>query len=76
MISVPFVAGGGWLVAIQSCLMLGAANLIYYLRARTEERHLAADPVYRDYQDYIARHGLFARLFGTLRKDGTGVSAG
>jgi len=76
MISVPFVAGGGWLVAIQSCLMLGAANLIYYLRAKTEERHLAADPVYRDYQDYIARHGLFARLFGTLRKDATGVSAG
>jgi len=64
MISVPFIAGGSWLLAIQSCLMLGAVNLIYYLRAKTEERHLAADPVYRDYQDYIARHGLFARVFG------------
>ncbi|HVY98413.1 MAG TPA: isoprenylcysteine carboxylmethyltransferase family protein [Dongiaceae bacterium] len=70
MISVPFVAGAGWEIAMQSCLMLGAANLIYYLRAKTEERHLAADPVYRDYQDYIARHGLFARLFGSLHKDG------
>jgi hypothetical protein len=64
MISVPFIAGAGWRVAAQSCLMLGAVNLIYYLRARTEERHLAADPVYRDYQGYIARHGLFARLLG------------
>ena len=66
MISIPFVAGGGWLTAIQSCIMLGAANLIYYLRARTEERHLAADPVYREYQNYIATQGLFARLFGAL----------
>jgi protein-S-isoprenylcysteine O-methyltransferase Ste14 len=70
MISIPFVAGAGWLVALQSCLMLGAVNLIYYLRARTEERHLAADPVYRDYQAYIARHGLFARLFGRAGEDG------
>jgi protein-S-isoprenylcysteine O-methyltransferase Ste14 len=76
MISVPFVAGGGWLVAIQSCLMLGAVNLIYYLRAKTEERHLAADPVYRDYQDYIARHGLFARLFGTPPADNPGNAGG
>jgi hypothetical protein len=72
MISVPFIAGAGWLVAIQSCLMLGAANLIYYLRAKSEERHLAADPVYRDYQDYIATQGLFARLLGTLRERGAG----
>jgi hypothetical protein len=64
MISVPFIAGGGWMLAAQSCLMLGAVNLIYYLRARTEERHLAADPVYRDYRDYIAAQGLFARLLG------------
>jgi protein-S-isoprenylcysteine O-methyltransferase Ste14 len=76
LISIPFVSGAGWLIAIQSCIMLGTANLIYYLRAKTEERHLAADPVYRDYQDYIATQGLFARLFGTLRKDGPGVSNG
>lgn len=62
MISVPFVAGAGWPTALQSCLMLGAANLIYYLRARTEERHLSADPAYLDYQTYIAEHGLFARI--------------
>ena len=51
MISVPFIAGAGWAIAIQSCLLLGAANLIYYLRAKTEERHLATDPVYREYQN-------------------------
>ncbi|MGE0007620.1 MAG: isoprenylcysteine carboxylmethyltransferase family protein [Parvibaculaceae bacterium] len=66
LISVPFVAGAGWLTALQSCLMLAAANLIYYLRARTEERHLGADPLYRDYQAFIARHGLLARLMGKV----------
>jgi hypothetical protein len=70
MISVPFIAGSGPMIAVQSCIMLGAANLVYYLRAKTEERHLAADPVYRRYQQYIATQGLFARLFGTSPKAG------
>jgi protein-S-isoprenylcysteine O-methyltransferase Ste14 len=74
MISVPFVAGAGWLVAVQSCIMIGAANLIYYLRAKTEERHLAVDPVYRDYQAYIATQGLFARLFGRSPADAPTLS--
>ena len=60
--SVPFVAGAGWVVALQSCAMLLCVNLVYYLRARTEERHLRADPAYRDYEAFIAAHGLFAVL--------------
>ncbi|GAB2177403.1 isoprenylcysteine carboxylmethyltransferase family protein [Dongia sp. agr-C8] len=74
MISVPFIAGAGWATALQSCLMLGAANLIYYLRAKTEERHLAADPVYREYQAYIASNGLLARLFGVVPGNRADVS--
>ena len=62
LISLPFIPGAGWLVALQSCVLLGGVNAIYWLRAKTEERHLGADPTYRDYQAYIARHGLWARL--------------
>jgi protein-S-isoprenylcysteine O-methyltransferase Ste14 len=62
LISVPFIAGAGWVTAVVSCLMMGAVNLIYYLRAKTEERHLRADPAYRAYEAYIDRNGLFARL--------------
>ena len=69
MISVPFIAGAGWVTAVVSCIMLGAANLIYYMRAVTEERHLSADPVYRDYQAYMAQHGLWARLLSWRTKD-------
>jgi len=70
MISVPFIAGDGWLTAAQSCLLLAAANLIYYLRAKTEERHLSADPAYRDYKAFIATKGLFARLRGLIHLRG------
>lgn len=63
LISVPFVAGAGWATAVISCLMLGAVNFIYYLRAKTEERHLRVDQAYRAYEDYIEKHGLFACLF-------------
>jgi len=66
LISVPFIAGAGWLQAVQSCLLLAGVNLIYFLRAKTEERHLSRDPAYRDYAQFIARHGLLAGL-STLR---------
>jgi protein-S-isoprenylcysteine O-methyltransferase Ste14 len=68
MISVPFVAGAGWFQAVQSCLLLGGVNLIYFLRARTEERHLSADPVYRDYAAFIAERGLLAVAGRTARR--------
>lgn len=62
MISVPFIAAGGWSVALQSCLLLCGANLIYFLRARTEERHLWQDPAYREYSAFMSQHGLVASL--------------
>jgi hypothetical protein len=62
LISVPFVAGAGWVVAVQSCALLAGVNLVYFLRAKTEERHLRADPAYRDYEAFIAEHGLVAVL--------------
>ena len=62
LISVPFVAGAGWAMAVKSCLLLLGINLIYFLRAKTEERHLRRDPVYREYETYIANYGLLARL--------------
>ncbi len=61
LISVPFLTSD-WSVAVKSCLLLAGLNVVYWLRAVTEERHLAADPAYREYQAFIARDGLWARL--------------
>lgn len=62
LVSVPFISAAGPEEAIRHCLMLVGFNVIFYLRAKTEERHLARDPVYRAYAEWIAQHGLIARL--------------
>jgi hypothetical protein len=41
-------------------------NLIYYLRAKTEERHLQQDQAYKAYLAWIERNGIVERLGGCL----------
>ncbi|WP_421707146.1 methyltransferase family protein [Algihabitans sp.] len=62
LVFLPFLPLGDTAQTIQNCLLLLSVNLIYWLRARTEEWHLRQDPVYRDYLAWIAEHGLLERL--------------
>ena len=62
LISVPFISQAGPAEALRHCALLAGVNLIYFLRARSEERHLSADPVYVAYALWINEHGLFRRL--------------
>lgn len=64
LISIPFVAapGASWLSALQSCLLLLGLNGVYYLRARTEERHLSSDPTYVQYALAMNKYSAFASL--------------
>ncbi|MBB6523894.1 isoprenylcysteine carboxylmethyltransferase family protein [Pseudoteredinibacter isoporae] len=48
-ISVPFVVVSDWEQAIKCCLALLMLNGIYYLRAKTEEKHLSTDFTYVRY---------------------------
>ena len=48
--------------ALRGCLMLGLVNYIYYLRARTEERHLSRDPTYVAYALWMNEHGILKWL--------------
>jgi len=65
MISVPFLANGsGWQALRHSLLLLGL-NLVYFMRARTEERHLSRDPIYVQYATAMERRGIF-RWVGKL----------
>lgn len=52
-----------WTEAARNTAIMAAVSGVYYWRAKTEERHLGADPAYRAYSRWIARHGLVARLF-------------
>lgn len=58
MVSMPFINSGGAATTLRYCLALALLNLVYYLRAKTEERHLSLDPVYVQYASWIERHGL------------------
>jgi protein-S-isoprenylcysteine O-methyltransferase Ste14 len=70
LISIPFVSSQGWSEAVRNCGVLLLLNLVYYARARTEERHLSADPTYIAYALWMNERGLLrliARLFPFLR---------
>jgi len=72
LISVPFVSNVAWYEAVRNCCLLGLVNVIYFLRARTEERHLSRDPEYVAYARWIDEHGLLrplTRYFRFLRTD-------
>jgi len=57
LIAVPFISTTGSADALRGCLMLGLVNVIYFIRARTEERHLSRDPAYVTYALWINEHG-------------------
>ena len=67
MVSVPFIEPLGWRVALMHCTALIAVNLLYFVRAKTEEKHLMNDPDYRAYAEWIARNGVFAKITRAFR---------
>jgi len=60
--TVPFVGVASQLDLLRNLLGLSFVSLVYYLRAKTEERHLMAFPEYRTYSQHIDQYGLLARL--------------
>lgn len=66
LISVPFISAAGQAVALKHCLLLFGLNLIYYLRAVTEERHLSLDPTYVRYANAMNNKGVFSGLYKLL----------
>jgi protein-S-isoprenylcysteine O-methyltransferase Ste14 len=65
-VNMPFLSMAGWDEAARNSIMLALVNLIYYWRAKTEEKHLLADPVYQKYSQWIAEHGVLAKVRSAL----------
>lgn len=65
---VPFLAHASPFDAILASLSLGFTNLIYFMRAKTEENHLLHDPAYRVYSRWITRYGVFAQMRQLARR--------
>jgi protein-S-isoprenylcysteine O-methyltransferase Ste14 len=65
---LPFLAQSGNPVdMIRNTAIIGFVSGVYYWRARTEERHLSADPAYRDYAAWMERNGPIPRLINRLK---------
>lgn len=71
LIAIPFMQTG-WAEALRLCALLLLLNGIYWLRAKTEERHLSSDPTYVAYKAWVRAHGIFRHLAFT---EGTKVQA-
>jgi protein-S-isoprenylcysteine O-methyltransferase Ste14 len=70
LVSIPFVPHTGIFDAIRHSMLLGCINTMYFLRARTEERHLSKDPTYVAYALWMNDHGalrFLARLIPALK---------
>lgn len=61
LIAIPFISSDdSFTTAFRNCLLLACVNGIYYLRAKTEEKHLYQDPVYVKYAVWISKNGIVA----------------
>ncbi len=58
LITLPFIPHRGWSEALKSTVALAGVSTIYFLRARTEERHLSKDPTYVEYALWMNEHGV------------------
>ena len=63
-----FVTTGDLTDVVRNTFLLAAVTGVYYWRARTEERHLMADPAYRDYAAWMERNGPLPRLIRKLAR--------
>ncbi len=65
--TVPFLTTGSLADAARATILLAVVAGVYYWRARTEERHLSADPAYREYSEWMARNAPVPRFLAWLR---------
>jgi protein-S-isoprenylcysteine O-methyltransferase Ste14 len=65
---MPYCATTGSLTdAVRNSVVLAVVAGVYYWRARTEERHLMADPAYRAYAAWMERNAPLPRLLRKLK---------
>ena len=63
LVSVPFVVvdSNPWM-SVKHCIGLGLVNFMYFMRAKTEERHLSRDPKYVQYALWMNENGVLRFL--------------
>ncbi len=72
--TMPFLAStGSFTDMVRNSVILAMVSGVYYWRARTEERHLMAEPAYRAYAEWMDRNAPMPRFFRWLRGESVPV---
>ncbi len=54
--------------AVRNTIIMALVSAVYYWRAKTEEKHLMADPAYVEYYDWMERNAPVPRFFTALKR--------
>jgi isoprenylcysteine carboxyl methyltransferase (ICMT) family protein YpbQ len=66
--TLPFlVTSGSMTDMVRNTALLALVSAVYYWRAKTEEKHLMADPAYAEYAAWMDRNAPITRGFNRLR---------
>jgi hypothetical protein len=66
--TLPFLATTGSIAdAVRNSILMALVSGIYWWRAKTEEKHLMADPDYAEYAAWMDRHALIPRFFKRMK---------
>ena len=66
--TLPFLVTTGSLTdMVRNTALLALVSAVYYWRAKTEEKHLLADPDYGEYAAWMDRNAPVTRGFNRLR---------
>lgn len=67
--SLPFLTmGGSYTDMIRNAVIMAAVSGVYYWRAKTEEKHLLADPAYKEYAEWMDRNAPIPRAINRLKR--------
>jgi len=64
--TIPFLSTGSLVDAARATILMSVVAGVYYWRARTEEKHLGADPDYQAYSAWMDRNGAVPLFFAWL----------
>lgn len=68
LFTLPMFSPEGLIKAADMTIVLALVSAVYYARAKAEEKHLRADPSYRDYEKWIEAYGIVPRILSAFSR--------
>ena len=69
LVSMPFlVTSGSFADSVRNTALMAIVSGVYYWRAKTEEKHLLSDPVYKEYAEWMDRNAPIPRAVNWAKR--------